>query len=243
MKLTVRKPDGGEAVLVVRTTDSVERLRAMLQWCVKANDWDCNAIPADIKNSPRLRDTNAHNSNETIEQSQKEEMWALGGEADVFETADAQTHKPWELPQEEPDFEATSRSDTIHEDESSGRIEMMHGPIVIRDGYKLADYGVECGSFIHPLYGLRTDEGRTWDHVVTSLPWRDREWYRAGVSIGASYGWAATAAVQESMGSVKESMGSAISWWSSSMPGEATETATAEPAANLRSAEEQNSAL
>jgi hypothetical protein len=37
----------------------------------------------------------------------------------------------------------------------------------------------------------QVDAGR-WDHVAGVLPWTDREWYRAGVRYGASYGRAAS---------------------------------------------------
>ena len=35
-------------------------------------------------------------------------------------------------------------------------------------------------------------EAGRWDHVAGVLPWTDREWYRAGIRYGASYGRAAT---------------------------------------------------
>lgn len=204
MSVTIRKPDGGEAVMFLKDTDNVETLRAMLTWCASAKQWDCDAIPRDIINQHKNK-----SEADTETEEKKEEMWTLGGEPETYENA---THKPWEVPhsEEEVDFEQAATQDTtVHEDESkAARIELMFGPIVLQDGYTLAEYGVESGSFVHPIYGLRPKEGGGpgWDQVVQSLPWADREWYRSGLQIGSKLSLSASAAVQDKLSSV-------VGWW------------------------------
>jgi len=172
MHVSVRQPDGGEIILPLGKADSVDQLRAMIKWCVENNDWDFNAIPRDIKRQ--------HGKGEDASK-EDDEMWTLNEQVES---------NPLDHDDAPDDLEASHRrantlEGEIIENVESGRIEILHGPVMLQDGCLLSEYGVEDGSFLHPLYTLRGAggaDGRTWGFTVAQLPWSDREWYRAGTS-------------------------------------------------------------
>ena len=170
MRLSVRRPDGGQATIPVRKTDSVDTLRAMIKWCTDHNDWDQNAIPRDIRQR-KGKGKNRVN----------DEMWTLNEQVEAPGGAETD-------PDEHEDLEAVHyRSNPLEraviENTEPGRIEIMHGPIILQDGYLLSEYAVEDGSFLHPLYTLRGKLGeQSMSFGLLHLPWKDREWYRAGTS-------------------------------------------------------------
>ena len=174
VRVSVRQPDGGEAVLPLSRIDSVAQLRAMIQWCVDNDEWNYHAIPRAVKQrsapAPPGDDVKAD-----------DEMWTLNEQVEGGQLDDD--------PDAPEDLEAAHRhanrsnGDVIEAE--PGRIEIMHGPVVLQDGYLLSEYGVEDGSFLHPLYTLRGGGGnqtRSWGFALAQLPWSDREWYRAGTS-------------------------------------------------------------
>lgn len=155
--------------------DSVAQLRAMIKWCIENNDWDYNSIPRDIK-----RHKNAAQGDDATKED--DEMWTLNEQVES-NPLDHDTDLPDDL--EASHRRANPLDGEIIENAESGRIEILHGPVMLQDGYLLSEYGVEDGSFLHPLYTLRGAGGadsRTWGFTVAQLPWSDREWYRAGTS-------------------------------------------------------------
>jgi hypothetical protein len=201
MRVSVRRPDGGEVTMPLGTSDSVSQLRQMIKWCIENNDWEYNAIPPDIKQQQQP----ARKSEEVYD----DEMWTLNEQDNASGTG---TRSLETDPDALDDLEsshlrligANASEGEVIENTESGRIEMLYGPVMLQDGYLLSEYGIEDGSFIHPLYTLRGGGGadaRSWSVAVAHLPWNDREWYRAGTS-------SALASVCTS-----SAMASVSSWW------------------------------
>jgi hypothetical protein len=189
VRVTVRKPDGGEVSMSLGRRDSVAQLRAMIRWCWANNHWEYHAIPREI----RQRDSVQPGKPEKPE----DEMWTLNEQADdclgLHDDADA----PEDL--EDSHRRANGCDGEVIENAATGHIEILHGPVMLQDGWLICECGVEDGSFLHPLYTLRGGggaESRSWTFTAAQLPWCDREWYRAGTNLAlaaASSWWAAPA--------------------------------------------------
>ena len=155
------------------------QLRAMIQWCVENDDWNYHAIPRSVKqhSSAPAPPADAGKTDD--------EMWTLNEQVDSGHL----DYDPDALEDLEVAHRHANRSDGDVIEAESGRIEIMHGPVVLQDGYLLSEYGVADGSFLHPLYSLRGGGGnqtRSWGFALAQLPWSDREWYRAGTSSALS---------------------------------------------------------
>jgi hypothetical protein len=198
MRVTVRRPDGGEAVLPLDRVDSVAQLRAIIQWCVENNDWNADAIPRSVKQQ-------CSSARAAGKAKSDDEMWTLNEQVDAGHSGD----DPDALEDLESSHRHANRAEGDVIEGEAGRIEIMHGPVVLRDGYTLSEYGIEDGSFLHPLYTLRGGGGKeslsgTWEVPLAQLPWSDREWYRSGTS-------SALASVAAWWGGASESVAATLS--------------------------------
>lgn len=191
--VTIRTPGGGETVFPVHRTVTVDTVRAMVKWCTLNNDWSHAAIPREIK-QPASRGVGrplgvrgAVRRPDTAD----DEMWTLneqdGAGGPVGHPGDDDPDAPDDL---EASHERAKRNGGVGAggvitNAEAGRIEILHGPVMLQDGHLLAEYGIEDGSFLHPLFSLRGGggaESRAWGVTMSHLPWTDKEWYRAGTS-------------------------------------------------------------
>ena len=188
VRVSVRKPDGSEVCMPLGRTDSVAQLRAMVRWCWANDHWEYHAIPREIRQQGAMQPGEPEKADD--------EMWTLneqGGGGSNWLPDDPDGQEDLEASHRR----ASGRDGEIIENAETEHIEILHGPVMLQDGYLLSDYGVEDGSFLHPLYTLRGGggaESRSWSFTAAQLPWHDREWYRAGTNLAlaaASSWWSA----------------------------------------------------
>jgi hypothetical protein len=197
IRVSVRRPDGGEIVIPLHKQDRVEQLREMIQWCFQNNEWDFNAIPRQIKGKA------------TAKHVPDDEMWSLNEQVDTRNERESLHVDADELEDLEAlHARANAAMGEIIENIDSGRLEIMHGAVMLQDGC-LDQYGIQDGSFLNPLYTLRGGGGadsRSWGTTVAHLPWKDREWYGECTSSALASAWSWLSSATDSASSVANRM-------------------------------------